>query len=72
MKRRRNGFDYVAMLFTSRAYTEAALWNDDNGRLIRAARLARYWAELTRERGADYYADVYARGYDAGLEDAGK
>lgn len=44
MRRRRNGFDYVAMYLVARA---GVSWGF-SARAARAVRLARYWADLTR------------------------
>lgn len=53
-RRRRNGFDYVAMIVAKQC------WARGVERANRAARLARYWAERAREHDRDAYARGYA------------
>ncbi len=75
MRRHRNGFDYVAMLFAARAEEARGRgWVESGPAFERAARLARYWADLTRELVpfTRDYAEAWLRGYNAAWEDVGK
>lgn len=60
-RRRRNGFDYVALALDDFALRAAGLGHHEIARRPRrGARLAHYWAERVREHDRDAYARGYA------------